>query len=244
MIHSRTTIVLVGVLKNPRDCALLRHDHWYRIPARYAPKKLFTHLAFYQPAVFGTEGKCIRYYAKVLERRSRLRRDLLPGELGHPRAQEPYVWLRVGNIQTLTPPIKNFLPRRISFGFTTLARLRTAKTVLELYDVAATETFLARALQEMDIPATPQYRIADPRAKTARYILDFAVMCRDGAIAIECDNTRAHSGRGQRKKDRAKDRFLRRRGWRVVRLKEYEIVSNLAGCLATIRKTITSLGGL
>ncbi len=243
MNRSRIAMVLVGVLKSPRDLRLLCDEHWYRIPMRYAPRKPFTHLAFYQPAAFRAEGKCIRYYAKILERRARLRRELLPREADHPRANEPYAWIRVGRIQTLAHPIRNFVPRRISFGFTTLARLRSAKTVLELYDVAATEAIVSDALRQAGIPSVPQYRIAGNYGAT-RYILDFAVQCRRGAIAIECDNTRAHRSRSQRMKDRTKDAFLRAHGWRVLRLTEPEILSDLAGCVARIRKTIAALGGL
>ncbi|MFH1099147.1 MAG: hypothetical protein V1723_04515, partial [Candidatus Uhrbacteria bacterium] len=120
-------IVLVGVLKNRRDLKILLTERWYRIPMRYAPSRQYAYLAFYQPVAFGGMGKCVRYYARVLERQTVQRNRLLPEESEHPRAHEPYVRIRVGKVRVLRRSIRNIAPRRVTFGFTTLHRLRTAR---------------------------------------------------------------------------------------------------------------------
>lgn len=233
-------IVLVGVLKNRRDLGLLLTERWYRIPTRYAPSRRYTYLAFYQPAVFGRSGKCIRYYARVLERQIVRRNQLLPGEPEHPRAYDPYVRIRVGKVRTLRHPIRNVVPRRVTFGFTTLHRLRTARDMLQLYNVTPIEQMIADGLQRAGIEYSAQPVVVDG-ARRCR--LDFAVQCGRGAIAIECDNRASHQSPQQRARDRSKDAFLRRLDWTVVRLPEQTIVSDLPSCIARIQAHIQRCGG-
>ncbi|TSC72015.1 MAG: hypothetical protein G01um101438_775 [Parcubacteria group bacterium Gr01-1014_38] len=238
--NPREETVLVGVLKNRRDRDLLFREHWYRIPLVYAPKRKFRYLAFYQPAAFGRGGSSIRYYARVVDSRARKRRALLPREPKHPRADERYVQFRVGRIRVLPRPIRNVLPRRVSFGYTTLRRLRAARNLLQLYGVVPTEQIVERTLARVGILAVPQQSVS---CSDKRYRLDFAVFCRRGAIAIECDNAKAHSGRRQRAKDRAKNAALRRCGWVVLRLAERDILSNLDRSMRRVQRAVKKLGG-
>lgn len=234
-------IVLVGVLKNKRDFNILLTENWYRIPITYAPTRRFDYLAFYQPALFGSQGKRIQYYAHVLNYQTIKRSDLLPDELNHNRAHDYYLQIRVGKIKKLSWPIKNIIPRRVSFGFTTLDRLLKSKNILQLYNVAPTEQIIENCLRRVGIKATAQYYVSSGKK---RYCLDFAVFCRQGLIAIECDNKNAHSNLRQREKDKIKNTFLRRRGWIVIRLPEYDIVSDLNGCIVRIKMAVRGLGGI
>jgi len=232
--------VLVGVLKDRRDLNILLTENWYRIPATYAPKRQFNWLAFYQPALFGRQGKCIQYYARVLNFQTVKRSDLLPSELNHPRVHNYYLQVRVGKIKKLPRPIRNIIPRRVSFGFTTLNRLLKSKNILQLYNVAPTEQIVEDSLRRAGIKAISQHRILIGKK---RYCLDFAVFCKRGSIAIECDNKKAHSGPHQREKDRTKNSFLRRHGWFVSRLPEEDIISDLRSCTARVKKAVRQLGG-
>ncbi|MDP2946462.1 MAG: DUF559 domain-containing protein [bacterium] len=243
MIKSRkiAKIVLVGVLKEKRDLKTLLTENWYRIPVRYAPKRKFDYLAFYQPAPFNRHGKRIQYYAPVLGCRVIQRRNLLPGELGHPRSRDYYLQVRVGKIKRLSRPVRNIIPRRISFGFTTLSRLLKSKNILQLYNIVPTEQMVKTGLKEAGIKAAAQYYVLGEKR---RYCLDLAVFCKQGSIAIECDNKKAHSGLCQREKDKVKDVFLRKHGWIVIRLPEEEIVSDLKGCIVRIKKAVRKLDGL
>ena len=233
-------VVLVAVLKDWRDLRLLRNERWYRIPMRYAPSRPYTYLAFYQPAAFGRRGKRIRCYARVLKRQTIRRIRLLPRESEHPRACEPYVRIRVGRMHVLRHPIRNIIPRRVTFGFTTLRRLRTARDLLQLYDVVPIEQMVADGLQRVGIPFTPQ-PIIRSGARWCRP--DFAVRCQRGGIAIECDNRASHRSPSQRAWDHHKDVFLQRLGWTVVRLPEHAIVSDLTGCIERIQARVFQLGG-
>lgn len=238
---SANAVVLVGVLKSPRDLELLRTERWYRVPVAHAPTRPYAYLAFYQPAVFGRQGKCIRYYARVLAQRIVPRHQLLPDEPMHPRAHAPYSRIRVGKIHALRHPVRNIVPRRVTFGFTTLHCLRAARDVLQLYEVTPIEQMVEDGLRRAGIHAIPQLIVTG--GKHRRYRLDFAVPCTRGAIAIECDNAASHRSPKHRAWDRRKDVFLHQRGWTVVRLLERDIVTNLPACIARIRTLVHELGG-
>ncbi len=94
-------IVLVAVLKNKSDLVILLSENWYRIPAKYAPKSQFNYLAFYQPALFGCQGKRIQYYARVSNCQITKRGDLLPDEVNHPKAHDDYFRVRLSKIKKL-----------------------------------------------------------------------------------------------------------------------------------------------
>ena len=234
-------IVLVGVLKNKRDLNILLTENWYRMPVARAPRRPFHYLAFYQPAIFGRRGKRIQYYARVLNCQTFKRSDLLPEESGHPRAGDYYFRVRVGKIKKLSRPIRNIIPRRVSFGFTTLNCLLKSKDVLQLYNIAPTEQIIEDGLKRAGIKAIAQYYVLSGQK---RHRLDFAVFCRQGTIAIECDNKKAHAGPNQREKDKIKNAFLKQHGWIVIRLPEDDIVSDLKSCIIKIKQAIRKLGGL
>lgn len=227
--------VLVGVIKNQRDLSILLREHWYRMPLSKAPTRAYAHIAFYQPAIFGRQGRCIRYYARVLGRTIVRRYRLLPDEADHPRAKLPYVCIRVGKIQTLHWPIRNTVPRRVTFGFTTLRLLRRARNMLQLYDVAPIEQMVGDAMKKVGIRAMAQHTIV---IEKRHFRLDFAVQCKKGSLAIECDNKGSHSSPRDRARDAEKDRVLRQAGWRVLRFREREIVSSIDVCIQRIKDEI------
>ncbi len=233
-------IVLVGVIRRKQDLVRVLKEHWYRIPVRRAPVRQFDYLAFYEPAVFGREGKRIRYYARVRHATLARRNEILPDEPWHSRTHDWYLKFDLGRIQKLSRPVRNSgAPRRVSFGFTTLACLCASKDILELYRVAPTEQIMEEALKKAGIHAVQQFRIAEGRK---RFRLDFAVMCQRGSVAIECDNKKAHSGSAACARDAAKDAFLKGRGWAVVRLQEREIIFRTAECVARVKEAIHECG--
>ncbi len=237
--QTRDKIVLVGVLKDKRDLNILLAERWYRIPIAHMPRRQFKYLAFYQPALFGRRGKRIMYYARVLNYQIGKRKDLLPDEPNHPGADGYYLRFRLSKVKKLPCPVRNIIPRRISFGFTTLDRLLKSNDILQLYDVAPTEQIMKDALKRAGIRAVAQYYVSSGQKK---YYVDFAVFCRQGSMAIECDNKKAHSGRYRQEKDKMKNAVLRRRGWTVIRLSERDIVSNLENCMIRVKKAIRKLG--
>ena len=231
---------MVGVLRRRNDLKILLQKHWYRIPLAFLPKRLFRYVAFYQPALFDKRGKRIEYYGRIRKVERIKRINLLPTEHFHPRAHDDYMKLQFFKITKLARPIKNVIPRRISFGFTSLARLLSSRNILELYGVSPTEQIIKKGLDRLGITSQREYSISQGRR---RYRLDLVVFCRRGAIVIECDNFKAHSGKWQIKKDKIKDRCLKRLGWRVIRLKEKDIIEGPSDCLNRVREVVQFLEG-
>ena len=233
--------MLVGVLRNRRDRERLLCERWYRIPLARMPSLQFDYVAFYEPSALGKDGKRIKYYARICRITLAERKKLLQDEPYHPHAGEYYFRFDFSLIQSLAEPIYNSgSPRRISFGFVTLSRLRTARNILELFDVAPTEEIMEKAMCRAGIEPIPQFYIG---RKKFRYRLDFAIPCRCGKVAIECDNAKAHSGKTVRIRDAERDTFLWAHGWKVVRLSEHNIVFHTSRCVRVIRQAIKECGG-
>lgn len=241
LVAKKREIVLVGVLKSKRDLRLLLCEHWYRIPTAFLPKRTFSYVAFYQPAIFGRNGKRIKYFARVIGREIRERVELLPNEPNHPRARDSYLKITFRRVLRLRKPVKNIIPRRIVFGFTTLRALKSARDILELYGVPKTEQILCKRLARSCIATIAEHTVS-ARGRHCR--IDLVVCCRGGGIAIECDNNKAHTPKTQKQRDIRKDRFLSGLGWHILRFKEADIIERLDWCVAQVKKEIRSLCGI
>ncbi len=230
--------VLVAVLKDRRDRELLLKEKWYRIPVAYLPKRRFQYIAFYQPLGLGPNGKKIEYYAKPAKVSRAKRAELLPSEPNHPRSQDNYARYEFENIEKLARPVRNVIPRRVSFGFTTLEKLKTAGDILELYGVTPTEQIIQKYLARLGISARPQLPIT---IKGRRFRIDLAIVSLKHKLAVECDNTKAHAGKAQLAKDKTKDKYLRSAGWKVIRLSEEAILKDPEACVLRIQKAGTKI---
>ena len=239
-LKRKSKTVLVCVLKTKSDLRILFRQNWYRIPVAYLPRRKFSYLAFYQPAVFGKGGQRIQYYARVKSSRVAKRIELLPREKNHPRAHNDYLRIELAWVKKLARPIKNIIPRRVSFGFTSLKSLLKAGDILELYGISPTEQIIERGLNNLGIKTRKEFGVFKAGKQ---YRLDLAVFCKNGRIAIECDNLKAHSGAVQMAKDEMKDEFLKRNGWHVIRVTEQDINERLDYCLGIVVKAVEKLGG-
>jgi hypothetical protein len=127
------SVVLVAVITRPEDLAVARDEGWYRLPEQQAARLPSPDvLAFYQTAAFGDERWSVRYAALVRGRELALRRELLPGETGHPRAEQAYLKLQLGPLERLPWPIVNLRWHHFTFLVTTGAHLLAARTIHDL----------------------------------------------------------------------------------------------------------------
>ena len=241
-VNDNDGLVLVGVIGRKKDLDIAIKRHWYRIPLRYAPKKKPSFLAFYETRALGREGRGINYYAPISKISLKRRLDLLPEEKNHPRAWEWYYKFNLAPLKRLPRKLKNTSRRRISFGFTALRKLLPAKEVSELFNIIPLEEIMRKEMLRNGLRAFHEYCLMEKGR--LRYRLDFALFCHRGKMAIECDNRKWHLQPERLKKDRERDRWLRSRGWTVLRFSEKEIVNKLSYCLKSIKKTVHSLGGL
>ncbi|MEW6178521.1 MAG: hypothetical protein AB1522_01205 [Chloroflexota bacterium] len=143
-------IVLVAVLPQPRDLEIARVLGWYRIPLRSAPKVLgVDFLAFYQTAAFAADERWgIYHFAAVRGHELTTRAELLRNEADHPRAREEYYKIQLGELRSLTPPIRAGRWRRLTFLYTTGERINCAESLQDLVVRDEEREVLWRGLRE------------------------------------------------------------------------------------------------
>jgi hypothetical protein len=126
--------VLVAVMNNRHDFRVAQEQGWYRIPLGSAPAGTTEAavLAFYFTQAFGPEKWAIHWYGAVRGYELVRRRDLLPDQLDHPRAEEPYYKLQLGPLERLDPPIYSLRWRRIAFLWTSWDRFEAAEQIGDL----------------------------------------------------------------------------------------------------------------
>jgi hypothetical protein len=133
-------LVLVAIVKTPRDLDIARVLGWYRIPLATSPKTIRVDwLAFYQTSAFGDEKWSVRYIARVKGHELVTRKEILHEEPDHPRANEPYFKMQLGPIKTLPNVIYAKSWRRFTFLFTTGNRILSAVELKDLTVPASDE---------------------------------------------------------------------------------------------------------
>jgi len=126
--------VLVAVINRKTDFRAARDDHWYRIPvARLSRGVQAEYLGFFLSGAFKEQNGAVHYYAQVNGLELVKRRWLLPGEADHPRADEVYYRIALGDLIAKQPPIVNTTRRTIAFIFTTWDRFIHARSIPDLY---------------------------------------------------------------------------------------------------------------
>jgi len=144
-----TDLILVTLIKTPRDLDFARLLGWYRIPLRSAPKVVAVdYLAFYQPSAFGERGGQIEYVAQVKGHELTTRRELLRDEKNHPHANEEYYKIQIGALEKLAQPILSEKWKRITFLYTTGEYLIHARTLNDLVVDGDERILLWRSLRE------------------------------------------------------------------------------------------------
>ncbi|HVO43917.1 MAG TPA: hypothetical protein VMT34_14905 [Aggregatilineales bacterium] len=172
--------VLVGVINRKRDIDRLLAERWYRIPIVRAPRDIETeYFAFYLSTGMKAKNGGIHYYARRKGHELVRRRDLLPAEAKHPRADQLYYKITFDEVHERIPPILNPTRRPISFLFTTWDRFLAAKTILDLY--SKDDWFVERVihmLKAMGIPAEQRWQDEDTAARLA----ELRVQCEQGIV--------------------------------------------------------------
>ena len=129
-------LVLIAMVNNERDLHIASNQRWYRIPVKSAPRKLkeMSYIAFYQTRAFGDQKWSINYWAEIEHISIVKRLELLPREDDHPRANNQYYKVEIGEMKRLPDPVTGKSGWRPAFVSTTLERFRTAKEIRDLLD--------------------------------------------------------------------------------------------------------------
>ena len=209
--------MLVVLLKEKQDLTFLREEGWYRIPIKSAPKVLqqVKYLAFYQPKVFDEEKWQVQYYGRIKRINLVKRIELLRHQSSHPRREELYYRIEVTGLQQLPEPILSQRRRRILFIPTRFEKLRNAEEINDLFHGSPLEDDLWTLFKKEKIEAERQYDIE--KEEEGRYYLDFALLCQEGQIDVECDGDTWHNNPEKAVVDNDRDNFLESKGWHVLR---------------------------
>jgi len=142
--------VLVAVMNNLEDWERIQDEHWYRIPVKHAPEPVpnIDIIAFYFTKIFGDDKWAIHYYAKVKGHELLTRRDLIPSQPHHKRANRWYYRLELGPLQHKIPPIISDSWRRVTFIFTTGDRFEAATEISDLFRDESTAGYSFVTLRE------------------------------------------------------------------------------------------------
>ncbi len=235
--------VLVAVMNNERDFHIARDQGWYRIPYQRAPARVGAdYLAFYHTKAFSEERWAVNYYAPVRRYRVITRRSLLPSQPDHPRADALYYKIEIGALRRLPRPIPSLRLRRITFIPTTLERLLEAQEINDLWCGGPDEERLWQIFKDNGISAERRYPL---REDGEGYTVDFAILCRQGKIAICLDGEPVvENVRVVREDQRIDEYELAAQGWTVLRLDTRNPTRSPAVCLAKVLEATKRRGGV
>lgn len=145
-----TDLVLVAIVPNPKDLELARLLGWYRIPLKSAPKVIAVDfIAFYQTAAFDENNRWqIKFISPVKGHELTTRSQLFRDQKDHPRANEEYFKIQIGDLIPLENPIQADRWRRITFLYTTGFLMKNASSVRDLVVEGEEREILWKSLKE------------------------------------------------------------------------------------------------
>jgi len=232
--------VLVVVVNDPADLARARDEGWYRIPLDRAPRRIAAdYLAFYQTGAFPADERwTVQWLAPVQAYRLTTRKELIPDEPEHPRADQPYYKVTLGPLASLPHAVPSRRLRRITFIPTTLGRLMQAEEINDLWIKSSAQERLWAALKLADLEAERQYPFQD---ELPQYVADFAVFCRDGRIAmLVTDEPQAE---GELREAYLPDYLLAAGDWAVVRVTIAELATDAQAWAERLAGQAARFGG-
>ena len=232
--------VLVVVVNSPADFDRVRTERWYRIPLARAPRRVAAeHLAFYLTGAFPpAERWRVGWVAPVQGYHIVKRKDLLPDETGHPRANEQYYKVALGDVSALPVPIPSRRLRRITFIPTTLERLHRANEINDLWIKSTAQERLWAALKAADLDAERQYPL---REDLPQYVADFALFGRRGRVALLVEDEPCSDA--EMREALPPDYLLAAGGWTTLRSRREELQSDPEGWVQRLANQIDELGG-
>jgi hypothetical protein len=211
-------------MNRPKDFEIAQREGWYRLPENKATGgAFFEYVAFYFTAAFAEHKWAIHYYARRLGHELVTRRELLPDEPDHPRAEARYHKLQLGPLQRREPPIVSLRWRRISFIHTTWDRFEAAQEINDLF--VEGDEFVDRlyhALREAGMAPERQFPV---REAGIEYVAHLAVPCRDGVVAVAIPEDESGAGAS-------------------LQFSPEAVATDIEGCVDTIRREVGLRGGI
>jgi hypothetical protein len=182
--------VLVGVMPHPDDLEIARVQQWYRVPASRAPSGIHAeYIAFYFTKKFGPDLQYgIHFYARRTGHELLRRKDLLPDEINHPRAEETYYKIQLGPLRQKIPPILSLRWRRVTFIQTTWDRFTAATEINDLF--STDHQFVDRVYHALKMRGIQPDRDVEIREGDRCYKVEILIPCKDGAVMLASGDQR------------------------------------------------------
>jgi hypothetical protein len=242
--------VLVARVASTKDLRRALDERWYRLRPCPTVDDLgdlsrFRYLALYESGTDAPRQFRIRHYAKIKDVQLRLRRDLIPEEPLHPRADWLYPLLRLERPKRRRFPLYSRWNRTVPFLNTDWDHFINAREWNDLYLGSPLEKAFYEGLRRWGLFAEREYRTrcADlDRERT--FYLDFAVFCREGRLDIEVDGDTYHLRPERVLLDNERDNILASNRWSVMRFNTGAIRHSLQEALERIAQTVTNYGGV
>ncbi len=169
------------------------------------------------------------------------RKELLPNEAFHARADEDYYKIEFEELSELSQPIVSHRHRRVLFITTTFSRFINARELNDVFYESPLEEIFWEVLQSEKISAERQYMV---ETEEDFFFLDFAIFSKQRNIDVECDGDKHHSTKPDVKRDKRRNNILESKGWSVLRYTTEDITKHLDRCVHQVKETINRYGGL
>lgn len=240
--------VLVALVKDRADHAILHQQLWYRIPVESAPyivaKRQAKYMGFYLPSKFGDAQKWkIHHYGKVKRIAEVARQELFPNEpLTSTKAQKRYFKIELEGLEALQQPIVSRRGHRLLFVPTTEQKFFQARNLNSLFNASPLEDLLFDQLESLKIPSERQWLVE--YGEKRKYWLDFAIFCNNGAVDVECDGDRYHLAPDQVKYDKSRNNELISLGWSVLRFSTDDLTNKMNYVMEKVADTVNQRNGV
>lgn len=200
------------------------------------------YLAFYHPAVFKDLKWQVWKYGKISKVSEVSRQHLFPNEpLNSMKAHKQYFKIELEELLELPQPIVSRRGHRVVFVPTTETKFFQARDFNILFNTSPLEEILHLKLMEYNIPAERQWFVEIDSTK--KYLLDFAIFCKERRINVECDGDKHHDAPIQVHYDKARNNELESYGWAVLRYPTKQILEDMDGLMKNLIRTIDRHGG-
>lgn len=249
MTNKENINVLVAMLPEPKDWAILHEQHWYRIRKLDSSPDIIKngsaeYIAFYHTAKFATDLKHkVVKYAKIKRIVTASRLQLFPNESrDHGQVNQQYYKVEFDELLTLPQPIVSRRGHRVTFVPTTEKKFFSGSTDFNrLFKGSFLEEDMESIMDEWGIEYEREYREFVDNKKY--YDLDFAIFCKNGKIDIECDGDTYHVGNENVHRDKTRNNELESYKWKVLRYTTTHFKKEREHMKKTIYKTIQACGG-
>lgn len=179
--------VLVGVINTKRDLKFARDAHWYRIPQGRMPRGISDeYLAFFLSGrVFKAQSGSIPYFARRQGVELARRKDLIPAQANHARAEDVYYKVNLGEMRQKSPPITNPTKRPVVFIHTTWDRFIKAEKIADLYSTA--DYFVDRIYHALQNRHTPVRRFWEAEREQTGLAPQVRILCQRGEVVASTE---------------------------------------------------------